>query len=422
MAVRSQPPKQQLRPQVIQNQVTSRTLRNRRRRQNQKANRGLTPISSPSGVVQNYLQPQALGISTGRSNMVQRSNAGVRKALNTRGISKAGMDFLKCAFAAPDFDGSSVYGVPDDYGGKSLAIKHRAVVSETYLQNLDVYYILAPIPGIAYYRVTTAAGVPLASTATLNAIPYSNFSNIFPNTPQGNSVTSKFRMVSSHFEIVPTTNNNNWTGNIQAFKVPLQMFENTNTTNSLLYWSVSGLQGANATDADMYSGPFNLGIYTGSFNKGAKFDFQEVLRDQNNLPSAVLALNGDFGQFVGQIPGFDNNFETTIIKVSGIGANVNDTALIKTWSCVEYQFVPGNIMYESQLLHAGQDDIALAIYKQLVVQLPLGVSFLDNANFWQRVLKLISQMGGALSILPGPYGAVAGGVGAISTGLEQLIF
>lgn len=359
--------------------------------------------------------------------MVQRNNAGVRKAMSTRGISRDGINFLKCAFAAPDFDGSAVYGVPDDFGGKSLAIKHRAVNTYNFLAGNDVYFLLAPVPGICYYILTKPTGIPVAAGDVWIPVTYANFDAIFGT--DGNSVnklTQKYRMVSSHFELVPCTNNTQWTGNITAWKIPLQMYEAQTsfaTANATNYFSISGMEAVNKTDADMYSGPFNLGVYGGVFNRGAKFDFNTTLRDQLALPNNAnfSVANGDFCQLKGVIPGFDNNFESMVVRIGGVGVNDKNTCLLKSWSCIEYQFSPGSVMYESQILHTTQDPLALAVYKKVCLELPIGVSYMDNAGFWERVLGILSTMGIALSAIPGPYGAIAGGVGAAAAGLRELV-
>lgn len=408
-----------------QQPVMATIVNQKKRRRRRRNGEGPIPITSPSGVLQNYLMPQAIGVSTGRSNAVRSINKGLRKAIGTNSLTSQGVAFLKCAFAAPDFDGTNVYGVPDDYGGKSMAIRHRAVTPFTFAAGRDYYFLVAPIPGIAFYSLAKASGVPVDPADTWNPTPYSNFQNLFPNNIQGNYVTQKFRMVSSHIELVCTTNNNNWTGSVTAFKLPLQMYEAQNvsaTINGVNYYSLSGLDGVINTDADMYSGPFNLGVYGGIYNKGAKFDFHSVLRNQLGLPDGgnFNPVNGDWGALAAQIPGFDNNFESYVVKVSGIGTNPNNTCLIRSWSCVEYQFTPGSVMYESQLLHGDCDPVALEVYRKLVLELPIGVSYLDNSNFWNRVLSILSTMGIALSSIPGPYGSIAGGVGAVASGLRQL--
>jgi len=35
------------------------------------------------------------------------------------------------------------------------------------------------------------------------------------------------------------------------------------------------------------------------------------------------------------------------------------------------------------------DPVALAAYKKLISELPVGVCYMDNENFWRRVLNLL---------------------------------
>lgn len=227
-------------------------------------------------------------------------------------------------------------------------------------------------------------------------------------------------MVSNHIELVNTTNNNTWTGNIQCYKVPLQSFMQTPAVpTDATYLGISGIRSINSTNEDMYSGAFNFGVYAGAFNRGAKFDFTQILGEQTNLPAVLTA--SDFGQLAGFITGFDNNMESTVIKISGVTGATN-TALVRCWSCVEYQFSPGNAMHIAQQMHTECDKLALDIYKKVSIELPAGVSALDNENFWERVLGIISRMGLTGAILPGPYGMASGSIGGLALAMKQMLF
>jgi hypothetical protein len=57
----------------------------------------------------------------------------------------------------------------------------------------------------------------------------------------------------------------------------------------------------------------------------------------------------------------------------------------------------------------------------VILQLPVGVSFLENGDFWKRVLGIIKNISGALSVLPGPYGAISSGVNMMATGIDSLV-
>jgi hypothetical protein len=413
---------------VRQSPTSSKTLRNRRRRANKRMNRidpnNLMVQTSPRMNLSNAVIPQAMGVSTARSNYVMSN---LLKGKHTK-VTSEGVKFLKCAFSAADFDGSGTYGVPDAYSGKSIAIKHRAVNSEAYGASKDYYYLVLPVPGYAYFLTTVAAGTALTETAVWTGVPYSDYTSLFNatgNASETAAVCEKYRFVSNHFEIVPTTNNTSWTGNIQVFKLPLQVgLEQNSITSDAL--TIMGLRAVNSNNADMYSGPFNLGCYTGAFNRGASsWDFWPIMKGVGIIP-ASLQTAVDFGQIKSAtglaIPGFDNNFESCLVKVSGIGTNANNTAILRSWACVEYQFTAGNAMYAMQNLHAIEDEEAMRIYKYVVQNLPVGVSFLDNESFWQRVLQIIKSGGFTLAGIPGPYGAIAGGIGGISAALEQLLF
>lgn len=376
---------------------------------------------SPNYPLQNVIVPQAPGSSTGRNNMIRQRLA--RSSLTK--LTPEGVKFLKCAFSAADFDGTGTYGVPDQFSGKSSAFKHRSVTSTAFPASRDSYFLLAPIPGYAYFVATVAAGTPILPNQVWTGVKYSDYDGLFQQNPavvpNANSIVQKFRFVSNHFELVPTTNSTSWTGSIQAFKLPVQMTLNENSAILAAAWGLSGMEGVNATNADMYSGPFNLGTYVGAFNKGSiAWEFCQVIDDLQTLPAILQPF--DFCQLDGAgtpLPGFDNSFESVVIKVSGIGANVNNTALVKTWACVEYQFTPGSAMYSMQNLKCMEDKTALELYRRIILELPTAVSYFDNANFWARVLGIIKGLSGGLSILPGPYGMMAGGVNAIARGLES---
>lgn len=416
--------KNQAQPQPTQNKRSGQSARKRRRKANANNPNNGSVMYSPNNPMQNVLQPQALGVSTSRQNMV-RTRMKIERGMK---LTDQGVKFLKCAFSAADFDGSGTYGVPDNFSGRSSAVKHRLVTPAVATGGTDLYFIQAPCPGYAYFLASVATGTPILASTNFVGVQYSDFNSMFglPGTDSTINV-QKFRMVSNHFEIVPTTNANNWSGNIQVFKIPLQVAQGRDTTTNDMRLMLNGIQTVNSSNADMYSGPFNLGAYVGSFQKaGDSWNFTEIWKNMLAIPETFIAAV-DFGSLLGNatgtvnIPGFDNNFETTVIKISGITAAGSNSFLIRTWSCVEYQFCPGSVMYEMQNLKCTEDRIALALYRRIILELPTAVCFLDNANFWTRVLSIIRQISGGLSVLPGPYGAISGGVNAIATGLETFV-
>jgi len=367
---------------------------------------------------------QPPGVSNGRISRVQPFRMAKMASAMSR-ITPDGMSFLKCAFAPPDFSGSDVKGVPDTFQGKSLIKKHRLISSLSIAANRDTYLLLLPIPGYSYFQIQQPAGVPIDLAAIFTGVTYSDFNNLFnPGGIAGDStadVVTKFRFVSNHFELIPTTNAMSWSGNIQCFKFPLSgVVRPSLTTAATNLLSVTGLQALNATNADQYTGPFNLGVYTGCYNTGNGFIFNPIAEKAVSVPSLISP--GDFGQLLcgGGYTGVDANFDSVCIKISGVGATATNTCILKTWACVEYLAQPGSSVYEYQSFSC-VDPVAMEIYRAIIKELPIGVSFLDNEGFWARVLNIIKRVSGVASALPGAYGAIAGGVNMTSTALESLM-
>jgi len=352
------------------------------------------------------------------------ANTGLRKLMriDSKGsrLTQQGISFLKCAFAPPDFAANDVAGVPDSFHGASLTKKHRMVNPFVCPASMDTYILVLPTPGIAYWTASVAAGTQILAATVFTGVNYSDFATMFGGTATSADIVNKFRFVSQHIEIVPTVNQMTWTGSFQAWKFPciVSLRENGASTANLL--TVTGLQSCNATNANEYVSPFNLGLFCGAYNSNAQFDFQPILEDTGAVPSALVG--GDFGTLnpPNAFTGLDSGFESLCIKISAVGTNANNSMLIKTWACVEYQCMPGNLLYEFTSL-SPTDDLALKVYREVINGLPVAVPFLENENFWTRVLNIIRNISGGLSVLPGPYGLMAGGVNAITTGLSSVL-
>lgn len=232
--------------------------------------------------------------------MSKASDTGLRKLRMVRrdGLTDQGIAFLKCAFAPPDFQQSTLAGVPDDFRGASLVRKHRYVSSVNITGGLDYYFILAPVPGYAYFIASITAGVaPIASTAW-TGVPYTDFQSMFGTGPTMNNQTvQKFRFVSNHIEIIPTVNQMVWTGSIQAWKLPLSSAVRETPTGSGVndLWGLAGLEGVNTNLSNQYSGPYIMGAYAACYNSNATFEFYPTLANAQYIPSAVGGA--DFGQF-----------------------------------------------------------------------------------------------------------------------------
>jgi hypothetical protein len=360
------------------------------------------------------------GGDNNRMVMSSATDTGLRRLRITprTGLSDQGISFLKCAFAPPDFQQGSLGGVPDSFRGQSLVRKHRYVSPTTVASGSDTYFLLCPIPGVAYLQATVASGTQILNTTQFTAVNYTDFSSMFGSASINNAdIVTKFRFVSNHFEIIPTVNQMTWSGSIQAWKLPIQLVVRQGGTSTVDIFSIEGLQGANTSLSNQYSGPFIMGLYTACYNSNPDFDFRQIQESLNSVPTYVEP--NDFGQFVSSgtnmgIPGFDNGFESLIVKISGVSST--ESLILKTWACVEYQVSPSNSIFEFTTM-SPCDPVALDLYKQIISELPVGVPFTDNESFWNRVLMIINRISGVGAMIPGTVGAISRGTNLISGAL-----
>jgi len=361
------------------------------------------------------------------SQMISARGVADNKMLKRIGISvprlsNTAMGFFKCAFAPPDFNNTGFAGVPDAFRGKSLVKKHKYVSQQTLTANTDVYYLLLPIPGSAFYSVNAGAvGTAIVQGSVFNAISYSDRASLFgAGSSNTADVVDSFRYLSNHIEIIPTCNATQWGGSITAWKAPIKVQLAGNAGAGL--WSITGLQACNAQNPECYTGPFNQGLYAGCFNESSDWSFASVVEGVVNIPNGAPA-GGEFGQIAtaSAFPGYDNNFEALIVKISNPLGSAN-SCIVKTWSCVEYKVQPGTGLYEYATVSPKEEHNVMALYKEITMSLPVGVSFLDNDTFWQRVLGIVRGLTKAGTALPGPYGMVSGGANMIAEGINSLAF
>jgi hypothetical protein len=340
-------------------------------------------------------------------------------------LTAEGLNFLKCAFAPPDFSADQSDGIPDGFTGRSLTKKHKIVQPITFRSGPDYYILVAPVPGIAYYLLEKPAGIPVAASDFWPEIPYSDTTAIFgPATgTQSADTMTAFRTASLCAELVPTTNAMSWSGNIQCFKVPV--FEGTNTIGVVsgtpgLGLQANGLESTNSTIANMYAAPFNLGVFASAGNMNKEFEFTAIREGMGQLPN-----NLDVTQSFGQLGGANvapytglGSTESILIKISGLSTTC--TALVKVWSCVEYKVNVNNPLYEYSKYSPREDALALECYRQIFMSMPPAVSYFDNSGLWERILNIIRTVSGAVSFVPGPYGTLAKGVNIASEALSAL--
>jgi len=347
---------------------------------------------------------------------------------NRRGrkITEKGMAFLKCAFAPPDFAFTGDAGIPDGNPVRRVLYKHRLTTGITLPPGRDVYYILAPIPGFSYFTADVPAGTPILFNTVFTGVPYADFASLFGTVGQEANIVTKYRHVSNVIEFVPTANQMTWSGNVQVWKATLGLVLRRNPAiladPTAVEYAITGLNSCNASNADMYQMPYPAGLYACSTKNSADFIYEDIIENQNTIPSTLFG-GSDFGSFVSfagalGIPGLSNNFDSIIIKFSGVTAN--ETGFLRTWSCVEYTPVSNSVLYNTAAVNPCHDQVALELYDELAKMLPIAVSYKDNENFWRRCLAVIRALSLAGSSLPGQYGLASSGVNLIANAVDEL--
>lgn len=341
-------------------------------------------------------------------------------------LSKEGSEFLKSAFAPPDFTADGATGIPDGFTGRVLVKKHKLVQPLTFNSGKDYFIVVAPVPGIAYYILETGAGSGFTVTDELLENPYSDTAQLFgpKSGAQSSNKLTGFRIASLCAELVPTTNAMTWSGNIQCFRAPI--FQNTSTAGIIAgtagnAYAVAGLESLNSTIVNMYAAPFNLGVFAAAGNMDKEFEFRPIVEGYDTCPVHLDTTQhfGKLGRSNGPSPytGMGQT-ESIVIRISGLSTTC--TALIKTWSCVEYKVNSVEPLYEYTLPSPQEDKLAMDCYRQILLSLPPGVSYFENAGLWERILNVVRTVSGAMSYIPGPYGGIAKGVNMASSALADL--
>jgi len=417
-AVTSSLPKQMTKNNT--NKPSAKTLRNRRRRARRRvlANYASAP---------NY--PGQVGAQTGRQTNTSSAFDRVLNRMQQRkfqGLTQAGLNFLKCAFAPPDFSFTGDNGIPDGTQVRRLLKRHRYVNPLALAAGADTYILVSPIPGVAYFAITKPAGSSFTGSETLSAIPYADAATLFPSGG-GCNIVNRFRFVSNCFELVPTANEMTWSGNITCYKVPIEFqLRQGTSTGSAVSLSVTGLQALNgAVQADQFTAPFNHGVYTTAVKNTDTWKFVDGSENNPICPGTIIP-SVDFCQ-LSTAPSLNDmigmgGLESIIIKISGV--TTNESAIIKTWACVEYTPVAGSQLYEYASAGPVRDQAALDLYNELVKELPIGVPYYQNAGFWDRVLSILRGGIRVGSALPGPYGMAFQGADLIDkavVGMRDLL-
>lgn len=325
-----------------------------------------------------------------------------------------GLAFLKCAFAAPDFESEAVAGVPDQFFGRTITKRHR--YTNAWTQPADgshEYIMILPTPGVAFWSCSSAT----FPDKTTQWIPeyYSDAATLFPVDNEA-AICERFRTISNCFELICTSNATQWNGSITTWKFPVALTADEDVTGGsgrAMSYTIRGLQSTGAIGPNNFCTPSNMGLYTIATHANPSWDFRPILTGLPGVPGIVGTH--DYGQLYGRVIGF-GDMEGMVVKISAPSTSF----IFKAWSCVEYQVNTGNNIYDYTRSSPSFDPKALETYRIICSQIPLAVDYFHNEDFWQRVLKLYMQATSLGSFIPGPIGQVSSGLNMVGQGAAGL--
>ena len=349
-------------------------------------------------------------------------------------LSQPGLAFLKCAFAPPDFNTDPGKGIPDRFEGKVVTRKDVLNQSINFTANRDTFILIAPTPGVAYWVADVPAGTFPTSTTTFTAVNFPGFTSMFGTTAASRSdqVTS-FRFASRNVGIYSTSNLMQFAGSITVWKCPISMSTvqfpvATTPATSALVHTLVGLDGVLAVGPDNFSESFIKGVFSQSVCNEPDFEFSDILEGIQTLPPANVTVASSGQPFtlsagaeaVSGIVGW-GNMDTIVIRVSTPTGAVN-SAILKTWACLEYRPNPSAMLYQFGHDSPPCDEVALQEYRTVARSLPVAVIAAENASMWERVKSIIKSSLAMASNVPGPIGIAASGISGLSALFEGFGF
>lgn len=344
-------------------------------------------------------------------------------------ITEAGLAFLKCAFASPDFSVDPGKGIPDQFHGRTLSIKDCFTTALDFAAGEDTYILVAPVPGYAYFVGTsTTVGGPPPTTWT--GVPFPTFETNFGNGTATENKFSKFRYASLAAGLYPTSNFMQFSGSIQVWRIDLNLAETIrpavtvtgtpNVTEPFVQKRIQGLQGITTlVPRDNYSESFIKGAYTFGFDKSQDFEWQDFVASVEYIEAITPGSRRLVGDGPHYLTGL-GNVNTLVYKISTPAGAVN-TALFRVWNCIELQPDTNSSLFQFSGVSPAHDPIAMEMYSNLKMRFPVAVPCVENARFWENVLRMIRTLSQAGSFLPGPAGLISSGVNTIAEAINGMV-
>lgn len=374
-------------------------------------------------------------------------------------LSPAGINFLKCAFAAPDFSDDQGAGLPLGGDHRVLLKKHRyessLALSGVAVTGTSFHYIVAPTPGQAVWITSTALGTNPNSTtnwAPANFPDCFGSNGLFSNsTAQRANSVNAFRYASLCAEVKDCSSLTASAGTVLVQKIALKesiynltsaavtatgvvinpikvsgtgFTDSATTPNAVTLNSTSlttaalQLEGLEATASDFsrcFSGHVRDGAFSIATRDRDETRFKPILENVASLQSTI-----QYGQLNGDYLGCDDCMDALYFRVD-VPAGVNLSVRFRVWACVEYKPVINSSIYEFSRIGPARDEVALALYHKYASKLPLAVIAAENDFSWRRLWDWVKTVLGAVSFVPGPLGVAAGAVGVLGTAIEQMV-
>lgn len=330
-------------------------------------------------------------------------------------LTPAGLAFLKCTMAPADFTKNSMNftGIPDEFEGKVITRSYDATNSlPSYTTGNDLYLVCIDSPHVAYMWGQRAAGS--TGAITLTPVYYDGVTSLFPNNAESTNVTD-FRFASNVIEVECTNNEMTYGGQIQQWKSELEMVETTTgTLSGTMYPDAPIIEGWSTlnTVKPSYARSIKVGCYSPNFNRQASYEWKPIRVNTPwsyiNANQAAQASDENFvtvtssNTFLGL-----GSRECTVIKFPAIIAS--QTAIIRSWACVEYMVNPTSIIYDYAHDSPKYDPLALALLKAYQSEMKSAVDVAHNGTFWSEFVDWARKAATVVSFIPGPVGAIASG-------------
>jgi len=358
-------------------------------------------------------------------------------------MSPHGQAFLKCAFAPPDFNTDPGRGIPDKYNGKSLGTKHQFTSTINFGANTDTYLVILPTPGVAFWSFSVAAGTALTTANTsLSPTVYSDFTSLFGDPATSGSLRTSnveaFRYASTAVGLYPTSNFMQFAGSVSVWKFPVKHSMETrsillsataNASTQISSIVLNGLEGLTAVSRENYTESFIKGAYTITTCNQPEFDFHNIVEGVGIVPQSVrdyagtVAASNMFGTLAtatSQVYLGLGDMDAIVVKVTTPAGTTANSAVLKTWACVEYRPNPSSVLYQYASNSPSHDPAALSAYRKIAESLPTAVECAKNAEFWSRVKSILRGITKAVSYAPGPLGMAGTGMNMLMDGIDAL--